>query len=74
MSTDLPSGGLTVNSSSTWAAPAGRRRTPAVSSCSASTFSGSRFTLPSTGSTWVPNSRTSATPASSRSGLVQSGV
>jgi hypothetical protein len=73
-STEAPSGGVTVNSSSAAAAVAGRRRTPAVFRCSARIFSGSRLTRVSTGSACVPKSRTSATPASCRSGLVQSGV
>ncbi|MFE2182909.1 glycoside hydrolase family 95-like protein [Streptomyces sp. NPDC059455] len=55
------------------ATPRGRPP-PAVARCSARTFSGSRLTRPSTGSVWVPKRRTRATPASCRSGSVQSGV
>ncbi len=73
-STERVSGGWTVNCSTAAAGVAGSGPTPASRSCSTSSFSGSRFARLSTGSSWVPNSLTSATPASCWSGLVQSGV
>ena len=56
------------------AAVAGNGVTPAMRRYSTRAFSGSRFTRPSSGSIWIPNSRTRATPESSGAGLVQSGV
>ena len=73
-STERVSGGVTVNCSKAAAGVADSAPTPASRSCSTSSFSGSRFARLSTGSIWVPNSLTSATPASCWSGLVQSGV
>ena len=72
--TDAPAAGATVKVSSASAAVAGNGVTPAMRKYSTRAFSGSRFTRLSSGSIWMPNSRTRATPESSGAGLVQSGV
>ena len=73
-STDPPAAGATVKVSRACAAVAGNGVTPAMRRYSTRAFSGSRFTRLSSGSIWIPNSRTRATPESSGAGLVQSGV
>ena len=60
--------------SSASAAVAGSGVTPAMRKYSTRAFSGSLFTRLSSGSIWMPNSRTRATPESSGAGLVQSAV
>ena len=72
--TDAPAAGATVKVSSASAAVAGSGVTPAMRKYSTRAFSGSLFTRLSSGSIWMPNSRTRATPESSGAGLVQSAV
>ena len=63
-----------MNVSRACATVAGNGVTPAMRKYSTRAFSGSRSTRLSSGSIWIPNSRTRATPESSGARLVQSGV